>query len=205
MPPKKFKKVAGKARDKASNAVAHLWWWLLFRGIALIILAVFSLVWPQKTVGLMVKILGVYLMIDGLWASVTYAFAKDKDHNLLFGAIGLLVGTVLLLWTGVSGRVFMAIIGIWALLQGVGLYFSARREVDVDQESKQWVKYVAIALAAAGIVLIIWPSTGVVTIAWLLAAVAFLLGGGMVFAAIKLRTVAKRIEAPGTKPQTEAE
>ena len=191
---KKIAKVAAKARDRAHKTVSHLWWWLLLRGIALIVLAICALVWPQKTLGLLVKILGVYLMIDGFWATVTYALAKQKDHGLLASAAGLLVGAVLLFWTGVGARVFMTIVGIWALLQGLGLYFSVRKEADVDPESRQWVKYVAIALAIAGLILIVWPSSGLVTVAWLLSAVAFLLGAAMVFVSSKLRGVANRLE-----------
>lgn len=196
MPPEKLKKVAGKARVKALHAVSHLWWWLLLRGIALIALAICALVWPQKTLGIMVKILGAYLIIDGLWSSITYALAKQKDHGLLASATGLVVGAVLLFWTGVSSRVFMTIVGIWALLQGVGLYISIRKEAEVDPESRKWIRYIAIAMAIAGIILIVWPSTGVVTVAWLIAIIAFLLGAAMVFASTKLRSVAQRIKHP---------
>jgi len=197
--------VAAKARDRAHQTVSHLWWWLLLRGIALIALAICALLWPQKTLGLMVKILGVYLIVDGLWATITYALAKQKDHGLLASAAGLVVGLVLLFWTGVSARVFMTILGIWALLQGLGLYFSVRKESEVDPDSKNWVMYVSAGLAIAGIILIVWPSTGVVTVSWLLCALAFLLGGGMVFVAMKMRRIAHRIERPKQLPSSDTE
>ena len=53
------------------------------------------------------------------------------------------------------------------------------------------MKGMAMAMAVAGLVLVIWPNTGVVTVAWLLAAVAGLLGAGMVFVSMKLRGVAR--------------
>jgi uncharacterized membrane protein HdeD (DUF308 family) len=203
--PTKLKKVAAKARDKTHDALCNLWWWLLLRGVALIVLAVCALFWPQKTVGLLVKILGVYLIIDGLWSSVTYAVSKEKDHSLLVGALGLLVGAVLLFWTGVSGRVFMTIIGIWAVLQGVGLYWTTRNEAQADVEAKSLLKWLAIGLVLAGLVLVIWPSSGVTVIGWLISAVSLLIGGAMVFISMKLRSVGQRIRGIGREPEPSAE
>ncbi|HBE69561.1 MAG TPA: hypothetical protein DDW52_15555 [Planctomycetaceae bacterium] len=202
-PSGKVKKVAAKARGKAHDAVCGLWWWLLLRGIALVALAVCALVWPQKTVGLLVKLLGVYLIIDGLWATVSYALSEKKDKSLLIGAVGLLVGAILLFWTDVSGRVFMTIVGIWAALQGIGLYFTVRKEREADSQAKGLVSWLAIGLAVAGIVLVVWPSSGVTAIGWLISAASMLVGIGMVFIALKLRTLGQRINAVG-KPQSDA-
>lgn len=196
--PKPIRQAAAKARAKSHDVVCDLWWWLLVRGIAMIALAVCALVWPQKTVGLMVKILGLYLIFDGIWAGASYAMSKEKKNSLLIGAVGLLVGAILLFWTDVSGRVFMTIVGIWALLQGVGLYFTVRNEEDAEAEARTMVKIVALSLAVAGLVLIVWPSSGVVAIGWLMSAVAAVIGGGMVYVAMKLRTVANRIGGSST-------
>lgn len=201
----KIKKVAAKARDKAHDAVCNLWWWLLLRGIALIVLAICALVWPQKTVGLMVKLLGIYLIVDGLWASLTYALTEKRDQSLLVGAVGLLVGAVLLFWTDVSGRIFMTIIGIWAVLQGLGLYMTVRKETKADQEAKSLVKCLAIGLAIAGLVLVIWPSSGVTAIGWLISAVSLLIGVGMVFISLKLRSVGQRISGMGRAAEPTSE
>ena len=203
--PKKVKKVAAKARDKAHDTVCNLWWWLLVRGVALLVLAVCALVWPQKTVGLLVKILGVYLIIDGLWAGVTYALSDKKNHSLLVGAVGLLVGAVLLFWTDVSGRILMTIVGIWAVLQGLGLYFTVRKEAEADAEAKSLVKWLAIGLAIAGLILVVWPSSGVTAIGWLVSAVSGLIGCAMVFVSMKLRSVGQRISAVGRNPESDFE
>jgi hypothetical protein len=52
-------------------------------------------------------------------------------------------------------------------------------------------------LAVIGLVLIIWPGVGVVTISWLVAALAFLTGAVLVFLALRLGRVKRRVYSLG--------
>jgi uncharacterized membrane protein HdeD (DUF308 family) len=51
------------------------------------------------------------------------------------------------------------------------------------------------ALAGIGsLVLVIWPGTGVVTVSWAIAIAALLIGGSLVYLALRLRKIDKRVE-----------
>ena len=91
----------------------------------------------------------------------------------------------------------MTIVGIWAVLQGLGLYLTIRKETEADTEARSMVKWLALGLAVAGVILVIWPSSGVTAIGWLIAVVSLLVGAGMVFISLKLRSVGQRINAIG--------
>ncbi len=75
------------------------------------------------------------------------------------------------------------------------MYFSSRED-EADPESRKLVAIAGGVLAVAGLVLMIWPTTGVVTISWLLAGVTLVLGCVMVYVATKLRRFKKHIGKP---------
>ena len=70
----------------------------------------------------------------------------------------------------------------------------SNRNNDSDAESRQLFGIVGAVLAVMGLILIVWPSTGVVAISWLIAVVALLLGCLLIFVATRLRHVSKRID-----------
>lgn len=190
--PEKLPPGVSEAKSRVSGKLGEIWWWFLIRGVLALVLAAVAFFWPEKTVALFVKLLGGYLLIDGSLGAIGAFRSEGKGSVPVFAVAGLLVGAVLLFWTGVSVRVFLVLVGVWALVQGVGMFFSSRNK-DVDPEAGKLVGIVGGVLATAGIILILWPNTGVVAVSWLLSAVAFVIGGFMVFVAIRLRRVARRL------------
>jgi uncharacterized membrane protein HdeD (DUF308 family) len=51
-------------------------------------------------------------------------------------------------------------------------------------------------VAAVGLLLIVWPGTGVVAIGWLIAIAALVVGGLLIFVARRLKRLKERLEAP---------
>jgi uncharacterized membrane protein HdeD (DUF308 family) len=52
-------------------------------------------------------------------------------------------------------------------------------------------------LAGVGVVLIVWPGAGAVTISWLVAALAFLIGAILIFLGLRLRRAKLRVDSLG--------
>lgn len=198
--PKIRKAVAG-AKNRVSDKLSGLWWWFLLRGILTLALAVFALFWPQQTVGILVKLLGGYLVFDGVVGLVGAWRSGNARVAPVLAVGGLAMGLVLLCWTDLSIRLFLLLVGLWALLQGVGIFMSSRGR-DVDSEAQRFVGILGAVLAVAGLILLVWPSTGIVTVSWLIAAVASVVGGVMVFVALKLRRVALRLSWQGEELQS---
>jgi uncharacterized membrane protein HdeD (DUF308 family) len=188
----KLRKVVSGARSRVSDKLSDIWWWFLIRGVLALLLAVVALFWPQKTIAVFVNLLGAYLLIDGVLGAIGAFRSGGKGGVPIFAIAGLLVGAVLLFWTGVSVRIFLVLVGVWALIQGVGMFLSSRKE-DTDPEAGNLVGLVGGVLALAGLILILWPNTGVVTVSWLLSTIAFVVGAVMIYVAFRLRRVARRV------------
>ena len=58
-----------------------------------------------------------------------------------------------------------------------------------------------VILLCIGLVLIVWPGAGAVTISWLVAALAFVVGAMLVFLALRLRQVKLRVDKLGNVPR----
>ncbi len=188
----KLRQVVSGAKARVSDKLSDIWWWFLIRGVLLLALAVAAVFWPQKTIAVFVNLLGGYLLIDGVLGAVGAFRSGGKGDVPVFAIAGLLVGVVLLFWTGVSIRIFLVLVGIWALIQGVGMFLSSRKK-GTDPEAGNLVGKAGGVLALAGLILALWPATGVVTVSWLLSAIAFGVGAVMVYVAIRLKRVARRV------------
>jgi uncharacterized membrane protein HdeD (DUF308 family) len=188
----KLRQIVGQAKTRISDKLGDIWWWFFVRGVLAVVLACVALFWPQKTIELLVNLLGVYLLIDGGWGAIGAFRSGGKGEVLVFAIVGLLVGAVLLFWTGVSVRIFLVLVGVWALIQGVGMFLSSRKN-DTDPEASKLVGMAGGVLALVGLILVLWPNTAVVTVSWLLSAIAFAVGAVMIYVAIRLRRVARRV------------
>ena len=59
----KLRKVVGNATNRFSDRLVDLWWWFLIRGWLAIAFALVALFWLQKTIGILVNLLGAYLLL----------------------------------------------------------------------------------------------------------------------------------------------
>ena len=81
--------------------------------------------------------------------------------------VSVAIGLVLLLWTGVSAKLFLILVGIWLVLQGMGLFLSSRK-IDPAEGERRLMAITGGIMASIGIVFVFWTDTGVVAISWLI-------------------------------------
>jgi uncharacterized membrane protein HdeD (DUF308 family) len=157
----KLQQVVTAAKQRVSNKLDDIWWWFMIRGIMALCLAVVALFWPDKTIGILVNLLGAYLLFDGVVGAIGAVRSGGKSGFPVFAMVSIVVGAILIFWTGISVRLFLTLMGLWALLQGSGMFLS-NRSSDSDAESRRLFGTVGAVLAVIGLILIVWPSTGVV-------------------------------------------
>lgn len=110
------------------------WWLLLIEGIAAVIIGAVLLWAPVKTkietYMLLVALLGVYWLVRGILDIVS----MFTDHTawgwkLFIGIVSILAGGYILMYPVASGlflpRVFVLVLGIWALIEGIVLLIMA--------------------------------------------------------------------------------
>jgi uncharacterized membrane protein HdeD (DUF308 family) len=104
---------------------------------------------------------------------------------------GLAAGGGLLLWPGVPLRGFLLVFGGWAILTGASHVLAARgRGQDGEAATTTTLGWL---LAGLGLVLVLWPQTGVVAIAWVIALAALVTAALLLFIAVRLRRLQGRV------------
>lgn len=187
--------VAAVLKRKASQSLGRWWWTFLVRGLLAVALAICAVVWPQKTVSLLVTLLGVYFLLDAVPALFTAWRSEQKFSSVLQAIFSLAIGLTLLLWSSLTAKLFLVLIGAWAILQGGSLFLASRK---LDGGERGPLGIVGLVLAAVGLVFVLWPETGVVAVSWLIAAGAALIGGLLIFLAMQLRRLRSAVDRLGS-------
>jgi uncharacterized membrane protein HdeD (DUF308 family) len=189
-------KVASAAKQRVDAKLGDIWWAILLRGMLALGLAICAFVWPEKTLGIFVKLLGVYFLMDGAIGAVGAYRSGDKASPLTQAIVSLAIGLVLLLWTGISAKLFLILVGVWLALQGISLFLAAMR-TDPSEGARGLTMAIGGVMALIGIVFVFWTDTGVVAISWLVSLGALVIGGLLVYLATRVRRLRTRIDSIG--------
>jgi uncharacterized membrane protein HdeD (DUF308 family) len=180
--------------------VARSWWMTALRGVAAIVLAVVAFVWPSITLALLVGIFGVYVLLDGGLEAATAVRARREGQSWWLPAAGAVAGIGIGLATFVvtfvvsdpTGRLLVALIGIWAIITGaLRLYasFQLREFIGVE-----WLMVLAgVVMIGLGLLLIFNPDRGLLATLFVLAAGAFVFGVVLLTRAFRLYRLGKRL------------
>ena len=193
-----IRSAATKVKNQLSNKFGNIWLAMLIRGLVAITAAICIFVWPQQTVLLLVKLLGAYLIIDALLGLVSAVRTNENRFGLIPMVAGILVGIVLLFWSDVSVKLFLVLVGVWLAIQGLSLLWSAMTNLS-DPAIRRSLLTVGLVQALIGIILAMWPSTGVVSISWLLSLCLLALGSLLIFLASVIRKASLKLK-PNAEP-----
>jgi uncharacterized membrane protein HdeD (DUF308 family) len=119
--------------------------------------------------------------------------ASDRGTYLLQAVVSLAVGGVLLFLPSASARTLLMVFGGWALFTGVSNILAARR-ANVEDTNRGLMTTMGGGVAVVGLVLLIWPGTGVVAISWIIALAALMLAALLIFLALRLKRLKKRVD-----------
>lgn len=171
-----------------------LWWATLVRGIIAVVVGFCALVWPSGSIDLLVMLVGVFVLLDGVTGLIGALQNGLRGANLVQAVLGIIIGLVLLLWPTASVRLLLIVFGVWFLLVGISQFWAAR-ENRIEGDDRSVLSVIGGVIAVLGLILIVWPGTGVVAISWLIAFAALLLGAILIFLALRLRRLQQRAGA----------
>lgn len=186
---------AVQVRVHLSDKLGDVWWFLLARGLLALALGVAALFWPTATLVLLIRLIAIYALVEGAVGLVAAFRAHDLQSNLAPGLVSITVGVILLSWPDLTGRLLLIIVGLWALFQGAMLILAGIETEADDPERTPAITIGAVAVIV-GLILALWPGTGAVTIAWTIGIAALLIGASLIYLALRLRKVDKRVEKP---------
>jgi uncharacterized membrane protein HdeD (DUF308 family) len=166
------------------------WWLVLLRGVLAIVFGLIAWVWPKLTLFVLVAFWGAYALVDGALALVAGFRLRAENGPLwsviVVGLLGIGAGAAALLWPGMTALVMLMFIASWAIAIGTFQIVTAvrlRREIE-----NEWRMGVAGALSILlGVLLIMNPNAGWVTLVWLIGGFSIVFGVLLVMLAVRLK------------------
>jgi uncharacterized membrane protein HdeD (DUF308 family) len=145
------------------DAVRLHWGLFLAQGVAMTVLGVFAIVWPQVSTVAVDVYIGALFFISGAVGLVVMFFAPSVSAflwSLLTAALSLLVG-ILLLWHPVEGAVSLTLVLVaFFIVEGVFQIAGSIAYREVFPESWGWLLVSGIAdLVLAVLIVAGWPGT----------------------------------------------
>lgn len=172
------------------------WGWVLASGICRIVFGVVAFVWPQLTLNVLLSLLGAYLLVDGAISIIRALINRSSDSFpwsiLLLGLVSLLAGVVTMFWPGWTAMALLYLVAAWAIVAGVIEIVIA---IQLRQElSNEWLLLALGALSVLfGLLLVIWPSPGILALIWMLALWAVAFGVVEILLALRLRALRNKL------------
>ncbi|WP_181781694.1 HdeD family acid-resistance protein [Pseudonocardia pini] len=181
--------------DPDLQATAKTVWWLaLLRGVLLVIFGIVALVSPGIALGALILVFGIYAIMDGLTAVVMGIRTRKSEKSwgwiVAQGVISVLAGLIALVYPGATALSLLFVIAFWAIVLGVAAIAEGIRSRRTD-DRWGWTIAKGVLDVLFGILLLVWPATGILTLLWLVG--VFAVAGGIVLAvlAFRIRKLAK--------------
>jgi len=185
---------AGQVLSVVNGRLGGLWWAMLVRGIIAVVVGFCALVWPSASIGLLVMLVGVFVLLDGVTGLIGALQNGLRGAHLVQAVLGIVIGLALLFWPTGSIRLLLVVFGVWFVLIGISQFWAARQN-QIDGDDRSALSIIGGVIGVLGLILVFWPGTGVVAISWLIAFAALLLGAILIFLALRLRRLQQRAGA----------
>ena len=174
------------------------WWLLVLRGIAALLFGVLAFVYPGMTAQVLVILFGAYSLVNGIF-TLTLAIRAPKGTPgigtlVLLGLLGIAAGLVTFFYPGITAISLLAVIAAWAVLTGI---FEIVVAIKLRQQlSNEWMLILSGVLSVVfGVLVVLMPNAGALSIIWLIGAYAILFGIMMLAVAFKLKGFVSQAKA----------
>ncbi len=181
------------------SQLSRNWWMLALRGLAAIVFGVVALAWPEATYAALVILFGAYALLDGLLAvlaALTNRTGEPRWAALSEGLVGIAIAVATFAWPGATALSLLYLIAAWAIFTGVPEILIA---IDLRKELEgEWLLILSgIASVAFGVLVILFPGAGAVSVAWMIGAYAVVFGVLLVALSLKIRRFGLELQTAG--------
>ena len=181
---------ADAAADQAHTMMQDLadhWGLVAAMGVASVLLGLLAMFYPGATVVTIGIFFAAWLFVSGAYEVVT-SFTRDGDTgsrvlHALIGVLAVIVGFALLRTPFQSVEVFIFVLGIFWLIQGIMTFVAAF----AVKQGRNWRLFSGILGILAGIIILVYPITSAVTLAFIGGFWLVILGVTQVIAGFQLR------------------
>lgn len=179
--------------DMALTVELARWWWtFILRGIVAIAFGVFAFLAPSWGLEVLVYVFGFWAIVDGVGGLIAGWRSRAKDRTwwieILEGVAGIVAGLIALVAPAFAAEVLLIIIAAWAIVTGVfEIYLAIKLREKIEGEL--WMGLAGLASILFGVILLLFPNTGALSVVWLIGAFAIAYGAFLVLLGWRLRSV----------------
>ena len=181
------------SRTEATNAelaIAGTWTVALFVGLITIAFGVIVLAWPSETLKVLSILLGLQLLLYGVFRLITAFSSGTVSPGLtgFVGVMGIIAGVIVMRNPFETIAVLATVLGVaWIVIGAIDLIGSIADSTMTDR----WVAALAGLLSiGAGIIVVAWPAPTLTVIAWITGIYLVVMGIVICASAFRLKSVA---------------
>ena len=172
------------------------WWTFTLRGIFALLFGFLAFVAPGATMATLVYVFGFYAILNGAFALYAAWNLRSFDRwwlLLLEGLLSIAAGVIAFVYPAAAALTFLWIIAAWAILVGI-LQMIAAIQLRQEIENECSLGFGGLASVIFGVLLVVWPRSGLVTISWIVGIYAIAFGVMLLVLGSRLRGLNKTIQ-----------
>jgi uncharacterized membrane protein HdeD (DUF308 family) len=179
--------------------LARNWWVFVLRGVAAVLFGVLAFTRPGITLEVLVLLFAFWAIFDGVLALIGSVGAAEAREPwwpfVLIGLLGVAAGVVTLRWPGITALALLLVIAYWSIFRGIIEIVAAVRLRNMIQ-GEPWLILGGIASIVFGVLLVIYPGSGLLAVIWLVGIYALIFGISLVMLGLRLKNLAGELPAP---------
>lgn len=191
--------VSSELSAEFGRVAKAVWIWSVVRGVIAVIFGIVALVSPLPTAVALAIVVGIFAIVDGivdLIDAYRHRGAPGVGIRVVIAVVSLVFGILVLAWPQVSLAVLVALVAIWFIIIGV-LQIVANLGVRKQSGGSWLLGVLAGALSVLfGILVLIWPKAGVITLIWLIGIWALIWGIALILLGLRLRKISTEFRQP---------
>jgi uncharacterized membrane protein HdeD (DUF308 family) len=193
-----------KGKRKMTATLSRNWWVLLVRGIAAILFGIAALIWPGLALVTLVLLFAAYAFVDGIFTIIFALQHRNQPRwwvTLIEGIIGVIAGIAAFLWPDMASFVLLNFIAFWAILTGImEIILAIRLREEIQGEF--WMGLGGLLSILFGVLILLFPGAGALSIVWMIAAYAIVFGVILVILAFRIRSLGDQGQTPNQTART---
>ena len=152
-------------------------WLFIIRGIASIAVGVLAFFYPAPTLAALIIVFGFYAVFNGAFAIAAGlgAFTRPNWWLVAGGVASIAIGIYAFFQPGTTAEALVVVVGIFAIVTGVG-ELAAAVTVGSVVGGRFLFALSGIVALALGVLLIMSPSAGILSVLWLIGFYAIFAG-----------------------------
>jgi uncharacterized membrane protein HdeD (DUF308 family) len=186
--------------EAMSGLLARNWWAVMLRGVVAILFGLAALLMTRATLASLELVFAVYLLVDGVLAIVSAVRAARRGERwglfVLEGVVDFIAAAVAFFVPGSLLFAFVVVAAVWGVVSGVLKLMAAFRLR--KNHGRAWLVIGGLASMVWGVLLALFPVTGLFVLTWWLGAYAIIFGISMLILGFTLR--GRRVEAQANVP-----